>query len=90
MVAWLKGRPGIRWALEVVSRPRGRKGWVHLPKRWKVERTLAWLNRCRLLAKETERLIPSSESQVYVASIQRMLRSLHPPARAPAKFCYRA
>jgi putative transposase len=67
------------WELEIVSRPPDQKGWVLLPKRWVVERTFAWLGRYRINSKEYERLTTSSESQVYVASIQLMLKRLRPP-----------
>ena len=36
--------------LEIVRRPEGVKGWVKLPIRWTVERTFAWLNKCRRLS----------------------------------------
>src|SRR3954447_7223275 len=39
-----------RWRLEIVARDAA-GGFVPLPKRWIVERTLAWLGRCRRLAK---------------------------------------
>jgi transposase len=40
--------------LEIVKRLGHAKGFVVLPKRWIVERTLAWLGRCRRLAKDWE------------------------------------
>ena len=43
-----------RWSLEIVNRPAGVKGFQLLPRRWVVERTLAWLNRNRRLAKDFE------------------------------------
>jgi transposase len=39
---------------EIVRRSDRAKGFVPLPKRWIVERTIAWLNRCRRLAKDWE------------------------------------
>ncbi len=36
-----------RWGLEIIRRPEGKKGWVKLPIRWTVERTFAWLSKCR-------------------------------------------
>jgi transposase len=40
--------------VEIVKRKDQAKGFVVLPKRWVVERTFAWLNRCRRLAKDWE------------------------------------
>src|ERR1700680_822325 len=39
---------------EIVKRSDQAKGFVVLPKRWIVERSIAWLNRCRRLAKDWE------------------------------------
>ncbi len=44
-----------RWELVIVSRPAGAKGWVKLPLRWTVERTFAWLGKCRRLSKDREK-----------------------------------
>src|SRR5438045_2714849 len=38
------------WNLVIVRRPKGAGGWVRLPIRWTVERTFAWLGRCRRLS----------------------------------------
>jgi transposase len=51
-------------------------GFVILPRRWVVERTLAWLNRCRRLAKDWETSIASSEAWIVVSSIRRMTRRI--------------
>ncbi len=45
-----------RVKIEIVTRSDQTKGFVTLPKRWIVERTIAWLNRCRRLAKDWENL----------------------------------
>ena len=42
--------------VEIVKRSDHAKGFVVLPKRWVVERTFAWLGRCRRLAKDWENL----------------------------------
>ena len=42
--------------IEIVKRSDQVSGFVVLPKRWIVERTIAWLNRCRRLAKDWENL----------------------------------
>jgi transposase len=44
--------------------------------RWVVERTIAWLNRCRRLAKDWEATIASSEAWLLIASIRRMTRRI--------------
>ena len=43
-------------SVEIVKRSDQVKGFVVIPRRWVVERTLAWLNRCRRLAKDFENL----------------------------------
>ena len=50
--------------------------FVVLPRRWIVERTLAWLNRCRRLAKDWEASIASSEAWIVISSIRRMTRRI--------------
>jgi putative transposase len=76
------------WELEIISRPPDKKGWVKLPYRWVVERTFAWLGRYRINSKEYERLTSSSESQVYISSIQLMLKRLN-PSKEYSEFNYR-
>jgi putative transposase len=63
------------YEIEVVSRV-GEKGFRVLPHRWMVERTFAWLGRCRIHSREYERLPESSEAQVQISMIQLMLRRL--------------
>jgi transposase len=50
------------WTIDVVRRPRGQKGFVSLPRRWVVERTLAWLNQNRRMAKDFEATIESARA----------------------------
>ena len=52
------------------------KGFVVLPKRWVVERTLAWLNRCRRLSKDWENLNHKARAFLMMASIRFMVRRL--------------
>lgn len=63
-------------ALEIVKRSDTAKGFVLLPKRWIVERTFAWLNRCRRLAKDWEASVASSEAWLVLSSIRRMTRRI--------------
>ena len=76
-VAWAKTVGG--WAVAIVTRPAGSKGFAVLPRRWVVERTFAWLGRCRRLSKDYEALPATSESWVQVAMIHLMLKRLAPP-----------
>lgn len=78
LYAHIKDNVDGTWELEIVSRPPEKTGWVKLPYRWVVERTFAWLGRYRINSKEYERLTGSSESQVYISSIQLMLKRLKP------------
>jgi len=65
---------------EIVKRSDRANGFVVLPKRWIVERTIAWLNRCRRLAKDWENLNRKGLAFLRLASIRLMLRKLcNPP-----------
>ena len=64
-----------RLAIEIIKRSDA-PGFVLLPRRWVVERTIAWLNRCRRLAKDWEASIASSEAWLVIASIRRMTRRI--------------
>src|SRR5262245_34046603 len=66
----------------VVSRPEGSEGFVKLPQRWVVERTIAWLSRSRRLSKDYERETASSEAMIRVSMIHLMLRRLKPAQRS--------
>ena len=61
--------------VEIVKRSDAGK-FVVLPKRWIVERTIGWLNRCRRLAKDWECLNQNSLAFLRWASIRLMLRKL--------------
>jgi transposase len=66
------------WDLQIIRRPEGKRGWVKLPIRWTVERTFAWLGRCRRLTKDREKTVLSSESFIKLAMIQLMIHRLQP------------
>jgi transposase len=66
--------------LEIVKRSDQAKSFVVLPKRWIVERTFAWLGRCRRLAKDWETLNCKARAFLRLASIRLMLRRLCNPA----------
>ena len=74
--------PSHCWGLsvEIIKRSDAAKGFQVLPRRWVVERTLAWLNRCRRLAKDFENLSRTALAFVRLASIRLMLRKLCNPA----------
>lgn len=60
--------------IEIVKRPPGVTGFVVIARRWVVERTFAWLGRCRRLAKDWEASVASAEAWVLVAAIRRSAR----------------
>jgi transposase len=64
------------WTIEIVKRAADAAGFKLLPRRWVVERTLAWLNRNRRLAKDFEASIASAKAWVYIASVQLLIRRL--------------
>ena len=65
-----------RWTIELVKRSAAAAGFEPLPRRWVVERTLAWLNRNRRLAKDFEASIASATAWIYIASMQLLVRRL--------------
>lgn len=65
--------------LEIVKRSDHAKGFEVLPRRWIVERTIGWLNRCRRLAKDWENLNRKALAFLRLASIRLMLRKLCNP-----------
>lgn len=77
-------RQGYDFELEIVGREPGQKGFAVLPRRWVVERTIAWLNRWRRLAKDYEHLNESSEAWIYLASVH-LLLNLFKPDRSTRK-----
>jgi putative transposase len=86
--AWVADNDAA-WDLVIVRRPEGSVGWVKLPIRWTVERTFAWLGRCRRLSKDRERSTLSSEAFIKLAMIHLMLNRLQPKVAKP-KFQYRS
>jgi transposase len=66
------------WTLEIVKRNELHR-FVVLPKRWVVERTLAWISRNRRLARDFERYARSATAFIRLAMIRIMLRRLTKP-----------
>jgi transposase len=64
------------WTFEIVRRSDTAKGFEPLPRRWVVERTIAWLNRNRRLAKDFEATIESAQAWLFIASVKLLSRRL--------------
>jgi transposase len=73
-MSWVKDK--YRIVLTPVLRTEKQKGFSVLPRRWVVERTLAWLNQFRRLSKDYEELPTPSETFIYMAMTRLMLRRL--------------
>jgi len=69
----------LEWVVEVVGRPAGQHGFAVEPRRWVVERTLAWEGRCRRLSKDYEVWADNSATFLYLASIQRLAKHAAQP-----------
>ena len=65
-----------QWTIEIIKRSDAAQGFELLPRRWVVERTFAWLGRCRRLAKDFEATIESAIAWIYIAHIRRLTRRL--------------
>lgn len=86
LVGWAKSF--LRLTIKTVSRLKDAKGFVVLPRRWVVERSLAWLLHARRNARDYETLPQHSEAMLTLAAITLMTRRLtrqpvHPNAAAP-------
>ncbi|GLY80389.1 hypothetical protein Airi01_086560 [Actinoallomurus iriomotensis] len=82
LVEWAARVLGI--IVDIVRKPEGQKGFSVLPRRWAVERTLAWITAHRRLARDYERDPAHSEAMIRWAAINTMTRRLargHPTAR---------
>jgi putative transposase len=73
---WLQRQFGV--ALEIVTRAPAQRGFVPLPRRWVVARSLAWYGRCRRLAKEYESLAESTTTMIYLAACHLLLKRVAP------------
>lgn len=69
-----------------VSRPKGAKGFVVLPRRWVVERSLSWLTQARRNVRDYERLPQHSEAHLTWAAMTLMTRRL---TRQPLRHSHR-
>ena len=65
-----------QWTFEIIKRSDAAKGFELLPRRWVVQRTFAWLGRCRRLAKDFEATIDSAVAWIFIAHIRRLTRRL--------------
>ena len=75
-------RSNARYKVTVVERPAGVTGLVHLPYRWVVERTNAWVGKYRRNSKDYERTTSSSEAMIQASMIHLMIKRMRPNASA--------
>ncbi|MDV9171955.1 transposase [Streptomyces sp. W16] len=81
LVTWAKEE--LQLTVQIVKRSDDMKGFVVLPKRWVVERTLGWLMRSRRLVRDFETLPASSEAFIYFSQAILLIRRLARPASRP-------
>ena len=74
LVTWAK--KDLNLTIKTVARPTDTTGFALLPRRWVVERSLAWMMNARRHARDYERLIQHSETLITWASITGMTRRL--------------
>jgi putative transposase len=72
---WASAKQG--WSVEVVTKAPEQKGFVVQPRRWVVERSLAWLGHSRRLRRDYEHYPTSTEGFIYISSVQMLLKRLH-------------
>ena len=88
LAEWLRAEYGID--LEIVTKAADQQGFVVLPRRWVVERTIGWTGRSRRLSKDYEHWPENSESWIYLASIHRLLKRLAPDPMAEPPYVRKA
>ena len=76
LVTWAKTKLKPRLTLEIVKRPDDLHTFRVLPRRWVVERTLAWITRCRRTVRDYKRLPAHHETIIYWAMTITMTRRL--------------
>ena len=81
LVTWAQAK--LKLALQIVKRPDDLHTFKVLPRRWVVERTLAWISKHRRTVRDYERLPESHEAMVLWAMIALMIRRLAKPATSP-------
>ncbi len=74
LVDWAEAEFG--YTVEIVGRLAATIGFAVQPRRWVVERTLAWLGKYRRLSKDYEEQCETSESWIYVAMAHILVRRL--------------
>ena len=74
LVDWAAER--LELTIDIVKKLADQQGFVVLPRRWVVERTLAWFTRCRRLTRDFEYWPECSEAWLYLASIRLLVRRL--------------
>ncbi len=73
-VEW--AQDNLQVVVEVVRKLQDQAGFVVLARRWVVERTFAWLGKCRRLARDYEELAETTEAWIYLAMSRLYLRRL--------------
>lgn len=72
LVTWAQTKTHV--ALEIVKRPPGANGFVVIRGRWMVERTFAWIMKCRRLVRDYEQLTAVAETLITVAAIATLVK----------------
>jgi putative transposase len=85
---WLREHSRGRWHMVISGPPPGATTFKPLPIRWVVERTFAWIGRCRRNSKDYEKRTDSSESMILISTMGLMLRRLKAPAQKRPPFKY--
>jgi transposase len=81
---WAKDQLALTMCIS--RRPPGARGFVLVPRRWVVERSLSWIMRARRLVRDYERLPHHSEAEISFSAITLMARRLADGRIAPDRY----